>query len=257
MGTATAEPDAPSRGVAAACELMATDWSPWHIVLYGLTWADYERLLAARAAAGRKRVRITYDRGAAEIWTPGGRSFRPRGQVDLDAGGTAAMTVGTRHERWKKLIARLIEAAALGFRVPVVACGNVTLGRADLDRGFEPDECYYVRNAARVEAIRELDLRSDPPPDLAVEIEVSRNILDRLDLYGSLGIPEVWRYDGESLRFLTRTADGSYADTPASLAFPQLTAAILGDYLTRAGTVDDTSLCLELMEWARQIAPSA
>ena len=77
MTTATAgpksgRPDPTSPAVAAACELMATDWSPWHLVLYGLTWGDYERLLAAREAAGRKRLRITYDRGAAEIMTPGG-----------------------------------------------------------------------------------------------------------------------------------------------------------------------------------------
>ena len=167
------------------------------------------------------------------------------------------MTVGNRHERWKKLIARLLEAAALGFRAPLVACGNVTLSRADLGRGLEPDECYYVRNAARVVAIRELDFRTDPPPDLVVEVEVSRTIVDRLDLYAVLGIPEIWRYDGDQMRFLARTPTGGYVETPASLAFPPLTAALLGGYLTRAGTVDDTALCFELMEWARQTAPAA
>ena len=214
--TSSPRPDTPSAGVVAACGLMATDWSPWHVVLYGLTWADYERLLAARQTAGRKRVRITYDRGAAEIYTPGGGSPHP-----ADPGpGASAMTVGNRHERWKKLVARLLEAAAMGFRVPVVASGNVTLSRGDLEHGLEPDECYYVRNAARVAAVRELDLRTDPPPDLAIEIEVSRTVLDRLDLYAALGIPEVWRYDGEHVRFLARTTDGTYTEVPASLAFP-------------------------------------
>jgi hypothetical protein len=53
----------------AACELMASDWSPWHLVLSGLTWPDYRRLLDARESAGRRAVRITYARGEAEIMT--------------------------------------------------------------------------------------------------------------------------------------------------------------------------------------------
>jgi Uma2 family endonuclease len=260
MTTATAEPmkgrppDTPSPGVTAACELMATDWSPWHIVLYGLTWADYERLLAARDAAGRRRLRITYDRGTAEIMTPGVIPDRTGNPTITTPGGATAMTVGNRHERWKKLIARLLEAAALGFRLPLVACGNVTLNRGDLDRGLEPDECYYVRNAARVAEVRELDFRTDPPPDLVVEVEVSRTVLDRLDLYAALGIPEVWRYDGERVRFLVRSAAGVYEEVATGPAFPTLTPALLGEYLARAGTVDDTALCLELMEWARRTA---
>jgi Uma2 family endonuclease len=234
---------------------MTTDWSPWHMVLYGLAWADYERLLAAREAAGRKRLRITYDRGTAEIMTPGGGPPSPTAaRTNSGREGAPIMTVGNRHERWKKLIARLIEAAALGFRTPLVASGNLTLNRPGLDRGLEPDECYYVRNAARVAAVRELDFRTDPVPDLVVEVEVSRTVLDRLDLYAALGIEEVWRYDGTRFRFLVRSETGGYTETAASLAFPLLTAAGLGGYLARAGTTDDTALCLELMEWARQAA---
>jgi hypothetical protein len=82
-------------------------------------------------------------------------------------------------------------------------------------------------------------------------------VADRLDLYAALGIPEVGRYDGDRARFLVRSAAGVYAEAPASLAFPPLTAELLGGFLARAGAaVDDTALCLELMEWARRIAPT-
>jgi Uma2 family endonuclease len=256
MTTAAAEPPARAGrnpGLDAVCGLFESDWSPWHVTLYGLVWADYDRLLAARAAAGRKRVRIDYDRGVAAVYTPGGGSPRPDPAAPSEE---PAVTVGNRHERWKKLLARLLEAAALGFRTPLTASGNVTLGRADLDRGLEPDECYYVRNAAAVAEVRELDLRSDPPPDLVVEIEASRTVTDRLGLLASLGVPEVWRYDGDRLRILLRAADGAYVDAPAGLAFPRLTADLLGGYLARAGTVDDTTLCLELFEWARAAPPA-
>lgn len=248
--TPPSRPRAPSPRVEAACALMASDWSPWHMILYGLTWDDYQHLLAARAATGRRRLRVTYDRGAAEVMTPGGGEAG-----DATPGGTAAMTVGNRHERWKKLLARLLETAALGLRVPLVGSGNVTLGRADLDRGLEPDECYYIQNAGRVTTIRELDLTTDPPPDLVIEVEASRTVVDRLDLLSALGVPEVWRYDGDRLRFFARSPAGSYAEVSASLAVPLLTPGLLGSYLARAGTTDDTTLCLELLDWARQAAP--
>jgi Uma2 family endonuclease len=233
---------------------METDWSPWHIVLYGLEWADYERLLAARETAGRKRLRITYDRGTAEIMTPGVIP-QPDDRSFPEQEGAPVMSVGNRHERWKKLIARLLEAAAMGFRLPLVACGNVTMTRADLDRGLEPDECYYIRNARQVSPIRELDFRTDPVPDLAIEIEVSRTVLDRLDLYAALGVAEIWCYDGNRVRFLVLDAS-NYVEVGASRNLPLLSAARLSEFLARTGTIDDTALCLEFMEWARNAAPS-
>jgi len=228
------KPRTPSPRVEAACALMATDWSPWHMVLYGLTWDDYERLLAARTAADRRAMFITYDQGAAEI-----------------------MTVGNRHERLKKLLARLVETASMGFRVPLAGSGGTTLKQPDLGRGMEPDECFYVRDALKYSAARDLDLTQDAPPDLAIEIEATRVLGDRLDILSALGVAEVWRYDGDRLRILVRAADGTYAERPAGLAFPLLTADLLTGYLARVGTTDDTTLCLELLDWARQAAPSA
>ncbi len=237
--------------VTAACDLMESDWSPWHMVLYGLTWDDYERLLEAREAAGRKRLRITYDRGTAELYTPGGDSVLVEDQfATTDLNGDPVMSIGNRHERWKKLIARLFEAAAMGFRTAVVACGNLTLSRADLDRALEPDECYYVQNAATVSDVRELDFATDPPPDLFIEIEVSRTVMDRLELCGKMKIPEVWRYDGATFRILVRSGN-TYIEALTSLAFPKLTANVLSGYLARQGSVDDTTLCNEILEWAR------
>ena len=242
-----------SPGVAAACELMSTDWSPWHIVLYGLEWEDYEALLAARHEACRKGLRITYDRGTAEIMTPGGGPTRDNRLATTNLNGDPVMSIGSRHERWKKLIARLVEAVALGLRVPLVACGNITLSRADLDRGFEPDECYYVQNARAMKAIREFDFATDPPPDLFIEIEVSRTVQDRLDLCAAMEIPEVWRYDGKRLRILI-LSDNHYVEASASLAFSILTSKRLNSFLRRAGTIDDTTLCLEVLELARESA---
>lgn len=227
-------PPKPRPRVDAACALMAADRTPWHMVLYGLTWDDYQRLLAARVAADRRGLRITYDRGTAEI-----------------------MTVGHRHERWKSFLARLIETAALGFRIPLTGSGAKTLKRPDLDRGMEPDVCYYVRDAKKYAEVRDFDPTTDPPPDLAIEVEDSRTLGDRIDVLGALGVAEVWRYDGDRLRILTRAPAGTYTEVPASLVFPRLTADLLDGYLARIGTTDDTTLCLELLDWARGAAPPA
>lgn len=237
----------------AVCEWMATDWSPWHVVLSGLTWADYQRLKEARSAAGRKAVRITYDRGVAEVYTVGwGHSPTNRGPLPGPTEG-GRMTVGNRHERWKSLIGRLLEAIALARRTPLIGAGNVTISREDLDRGFEPDTCYYVRNAAHVLEVRELDFRHDPPPDLAIEIEISQEVVECLPLYAAMGVPEVWRWDGGRLTVLHRTPAGEYTEATASLAFPVVPPTVLASYLSRAGTVDDTTLCLELFRWAEQL----
>jgi Uma2 family endonuclease len=150
----------------------------------------------------------------------------------------------------------LLETVALGLRVSIVACGNVTLKRPEFGHGLEPDECYYIQNANRVIEIRELDLRVDPPPDLVIEIESTRTIIDRLELYHAMGVPEIWCYDGERLRMLVRAESPNYSEVQASRAFPQLTAERLSASLARAGLVDDTTLCLELLDWVRQ-SPTA
>jgi Uma2 family endonuclease len=191
-------------------------------------WGLYDRVLAARDQS-RRGVRVAFDRGRLEL-----------------------RTVTNVHERWKGVLARLLETLALALRVPVVASGNLTVRRQDLDRGLEPDECYYVQNAARMAAIRNLDFTRDPPPDLAVEIEITHGIGGKLDVYAALGVPEVWRFDGARLTFLRLTPGRQYEEAPASLAFPTLTAADLGRYLARAGTVDDTTLCWEFFDWVRQ-----
>src|SRR5204863_3892315 len=66
-----------------------------------------------------------------------------------------------------------------------------------LSRRLEPDECYYVANEPLVRDKLHLDLAVDPPPDLAIEVEISRDSLNRHRIYAALGVPELWRYDGE------------------------------------------------------------
>jgi Uma2 family endonuclease len=194
--TTTPPPAVKLTPVDAACALMS-DPSPWRMVLPGVTWTDYQRLLAARAAAGRRRVRINYAHGEVEV-----------------------MTVGAPHERWKRLIATMLDIYLAESGVPFIPFGGMTIAREDLDRGFEPDECYYLRPASAQYPIRPLNFATDPPPDLAVEVEASRSVGGRLPYYAAIGVREVWQFDGETIAILILQPDRQYREEPAGTALP-------------------------------------
>jgi Uma2 family endonuclease len=199
------------------------------MVLTNIPWAAYERLLVERDRL-RSSVKLTYDRGRLEI-----------------------MTVSRVHERWKGVLSRLIEALTFELRIPIVAGGNLTIRREDLERGLEPDECYYVQHALEMVPMRELDFTRDPPFDLAIEVEQSRNIGSaRMAVLDALGVREVWLYNGRTLRVLHRQPAGGYEEQPFSAALPQVPPNELERFLSRIGQVDDTTLTLEFVDWIRK-----
>ena len=74
----------------------------------------------------------------------------------------------------------------------MVALASTTFNREDVDRGLEPDQCYYFASTGEF-ATRTRQPDVDPPPDLAIEVEITRSCLDRLGIYAALRIPEVWQ----------------------------------------------------------------
>ncbi len=196
------------------------------ILLRGIRWETYERLLDE---ADNRGPRFTYDRGDLEIMTP-----------------------SHRHEAWKKLAGRMIEAMTQVLAVPIKSGGSTTFQRPDLERAIEPDECYWVQSEARMRGKLEIDLLVDPAPDLVLEAEVSRSILDRLDILASLGVGEVWRYDGERLTIHLLGADGAYRESMTSACFPWLPVEPFFRHLKRAGETDETSWISEFRVWVKQ-----
>jgi Uma2 family endonuclease len=126
-----------------------------------------------------------------------------------------------------------------------VGGGTTTHKRQDLDKGAEPDKCYWLgENARCVRGKRQLDLNIDPVPDLIIEVDVTRNSLDRLKIFAALGVPEVWRSDGRSLQFLHLQADGTYQRRATSRNFPTLPVSSVARFLKLGRTADT-------MEWIR------
>lgn len=194
-----------------------------------VTWGDYEQLLEWRDDY-RRTVRLTYDHGRLEI-----------------------MVLSNLHERLRKVLAQLVEAWLSESGGDFVPSGQLTHKRKDLERGFEPDECYYIQNWKSVAGLRELDFTKDPPPDLTIEIEVSRSVFGRLPVFAAFKIPEVWRYDGEKITILVLQANGEYQETTTSLAIPNFPFAEAPRFLTMAADVSlgFASIDRSFRQWIR------
>src|SRR5262249_48674319 len=124
-------------------------------ILDGVSWQQYSRFL--RAFQDRPGFRLTYDEGTLEIMSP---------------------TI--RHDRPGRFLSQLVWALADELDLPMVAGGSATLRRRLKKRGAEPDECYWIENAHRMLDVLDLDLRRDPPPDLAIEVDVTSSSLNRM-----------------------------------------------------------------------------
>jgi Uma2 family endonuclease len=197
-------------------------------LLHGVPWDAYVLL---RDAPENYHVRMTYDRGTLEMMSPS----RP-------------------HERFSKMIGRLIETWAEELDIPIQGCQTTTLRREDLEHGIEPDQCYYVEHEAQMRANTDLDLTKQPPPDLAVEVDLSGVASDKPSLYAALGVPELWRCDGRSLRVLRLGRKGRYVGTQASKALPGFPLVEAQRILQQLGTASDTALVKSFRQWVRSNA---
>jgi Uma2 family endonuclease len=211
---------------------MATVQAPaeQRLVLYGVAWRTYERLL--RAFADRPGVRLTFDRGVLEI-----------------------MTLSHEHENRGHLLGRLVVALTEEQNLPVKGGGSTTFRRRRLQRGLEPDECYWIASEALVRGKDNLDLRVDPPPDLALEVDVTHSSLDRLAIYAALRIPEVWRLESTSIVCHLLGSDGRYTVSPGSRAFAGLAPADLVPFLALRGQMDENAIVRQFRAWVRQRFP--
>lgn len=198
-------------------------------VLHDIDWGTYTRLL--RAFTRRRGFRLTYDRGILEIMSP-----------------------LWEHERPAYLLGRFIDVLTEELKLPCEPGRSVTLRRRRKNRGLEPDNCYWIANAERLAGKTRLDLRVDPPPDLAIEVDITRSSLDRMSIYGALGVPEVWRLTSTALTFQILES-GAYQVRSHSLAFPWLASADLTGFFSRLGQMDTTALVAEFREWVRQVLP--
>jgi Uma2 family endonuclease len=192
----------------------------------GVSWASYESLLRDFRERG---PRMTYDRGRLEFMMP----LHP-------------------HESYGHLIGRLIEMFAFEMNIPIHGGRSTTLRRELAQRGLEPDESYWIQNEPRMRGKKELDLETDPPPDLAIEIDITSSSLPRMSIYASLGVAEVWRFDGSTLTFHGLEAAQQYVSLERSRGFPALTPERVLQFLAQSDRLSEHELMAALIDWVRR-----
>lgn len=124
-------------------------------------------------------------------------------------------------------------------------------------RGLEPDECFWIANEHLVRNLTKYSARRDPPPDLVVEVEVSRSALDRLGIHAAMKVPDVWRFDGARMEFLGLGEGGAYVPQSRSRSFPGISPDDVARFLALRGTMDQNALVRQFREWARGQMASA
>lgn len=159
-----------------------------------MPWEIFEALGASDCAG----TRFAYDKGMLEIMSP-----------------------SIEHEWYHRALGQMVEVITEELDIPRLSAGSTTLKLELEKRGLEPDECFYLTHERQMRGKRDLDLTVDPPPDLAIEVDISRSSIDKLGIYADLGVPELWFYDGESL-VVRRLDNGAYIQQERSNAFPFL-----------------------------------
>lgn len=197
-------------------------------ILQGVRWQTYQALVQDLVATAGKR--LAYDQGTLEIMTP-----------------------LPEHEVNKRLLGRMVETTTEVLGLEIYSLGSVTWSREDLQRGIEPDECYYITEEARMRGRLSFDLSVDFPPDLAIEIDITSSSLNRLGIYASLGVKEVWRFDGQDLLIYV-LRNGDYEVQEQSQVLPVLKKSDLLEFVNKRGQVGENTLLREFREWLQNFA---
>jgi Uma2 family endonuclease len=200
---------------------------PQHLLLDGVSWDYYEHTLDE---IGDLPMRVTFFRGRMEIMSP-----------------------LPEHEELKKIIALLIESFVIQRGGAMRAFGSTTFRQEEKQGGLEPDECYYFKNERLVRGMKRFDRAVHPPPDLAVEIDVTRRSIPRQPIYAALGVPELWRYDGTHLSIHILSSAGNYEVADSSPTFPFLPIQAFEKFIHRMENEEQASVLREFQTWATSL----
>ncbi len=199
------------------------------LILPHVSWHEFESLAAE--LGDRREVRLSYQRGRMEITMP-----------------------SPEHEEYVDLIQDLTRLLVRELGLRMESRGTALLKRELRETGAQPDGCFYIQHAAEIIGKRQLDLTVDPPPDIVVEVDLNTDSRGKFSIYATLGVPELWRYDGLSfeIHHLTET---EYVEATESLAFPFLTAAALTDFLEQSKEFGQDATLDEFKNWLQRHKP--
>lgn len=195
------------------------------VLLENVTWTELEAILEE---LGEHRAgRIAYDQGILEIMTP-----------------------LPEHEFDKEIISDLIKALLEELDIEFLSLGSTTFKNQFMEKGIEPDQCFYIKNEGLVRGKKRLDLTIDPSPDLALEIDVTSRT--HPNIYQSLKVPELWRFENGKLQ-INVLVDGNYVVSQSSLNFPGLPLIdVIPRYLESSGINGRNATIKRFRSWVRE-----
>ncbi|MGD1804081.1 Uma2 family endonuclease [Dapis sp. BLCC M126] len=201
-----------------------------YIILHPISWETFGHISQELSENSTKR--LVYDGGYLQIMSP-----------------------LMEHENNNWFIARLIFIMAEEWNLNIKSVGSLTLKRDDIQKGIEPDACFYLQNESEVRNKQNIDLnQGDTPPDLAIEIDITNSSIDKLPIYAALGVGEIWRYDGKKLQFYgLNKQTKNYDEIMQSLAFPLLELTMIPQWLEQRLIIGETATLKQVRQWAREV----
>ena len=192
------------------------------VILQDVTWTELETIL--EELGEHRAARIAYDKGRLEIMAP-----------------------LPEHEDDKEIISDLVKALLEELNIEFRCLGSTTFKNQFMAQGIEPDQCFYIKNEAVIRGKKRLDLTIDPPPDLALEIDITSRT--HLNIYQGLKVPEVWRFENGILR-INILQDGVYVESKSSLNFPDLPLIeVIPQYLEKSRTIGRNATLKAFRSW--------
>jgi Uma2 family endonuclease len=195
------------------------------VLLRNVSWDEFETILEE---LGEKRAaRVAYNRGMLEIMTP-----------------------LSEHECSKENISDFVKILLEEFDIDFSPLGSTTFKNQLMSQGLEPDNCFYIQNEALIRGKDRIDLTIDPPPDLALEVDVTSRT--NKEIYQTLGVPELWRFERSKLQ-INILKNGLYIETEFSPYFPNIPLVqVIPEYLQKLKTESRNKTMREFRTWVKQ-----
>ncbi|MDB9310260.1 Uma2 family endonuclease [Aphanizomenon sp. CS-733/32] len=194
------------------------------MLLKDISWQQLEKILEEMGE--RRAARISYSDGWLEIMVP-----------------------LPEHEKDKELIGDLVKLLLEILQIDFEPFGSTTLKNKRMQQAVEPDTSFYIQNQAAVIGKNRIDLNIDPPPDLAIEIDITSRT--RSDNYAILGVPELWRYQQQGLEiFLLQS--GKYIKSQSSPNFPNIPIVeLVNEYVRQCLTIGRSQAMRNFRSWVK------
>ncbi|NJO76467.1 MAG: Uma2 family endonuclease [Leptolyngbyaceae cyanobacterium RM1_406_9] len=199
---------------------------PGHqVLLQDVSWSELEQIL--EELGEHRAARISYSSGVLEIMTP-----------------------LPEHEDDKVIISDFVKILLEELGQEFRNLGSTTFKHEQMDQAVEPDECFYIQHETAIRGKKRIDLTVDPPPDLAIEIDITART--RFNNYEKLGVPELWRYNGTVLEIYV-LKQGKYVLSDQSLQFSQFTVQqSIPKYLEQSKVQGRTAAMKAFRHWVMQ-----